>query len=226
MIFSTRKPKTSKPSLRDRLSENFLRAFEADFAANGVAAIEALRQKSPEKYSEIAARLIAASEPKPDGFESCNSMEEIGLRLLKSVGADEYTVTDDMVQAAIEANDNFIVAWRERDYIRARGRKCLRAFLRVRNHPGARHGHDCISWQYSVVPQFLFDPWRLCAHHHCRSRTSSRSHRWRWTSRSDLGERWPSRLVATAAEDRLSFWRRNSHRSSPQPRQVSRLIGC
>jgi hypothetical protein len=27
---------------------------------------------------------------------------------------------------------------------------------------------------------------------------------------SDLGERWPSRLVATAAEDRLSF-RRNAH---------------
>jgi hypothetical protein len=57
-------------------------------------------------------------------------------------------------------------------------------------------------------------------------RTSSRSHRWRWTSRSDLGARWPARLVATAAESRLSFRRRNSHRSSRQPRQVSRLIGC
>jgi hypothetical protein len=33
-----------------------------------------------------------------------------------------------------------------------------------------------------------------------------RSHRRCWTARPDLGERWPSRLVATAAEDCL-----NSH---------------
>ena len=32
----------------------------------------------------------------------------------------------------------------------------------------------------------------------------------RWPSWSDLGERWPSRLVATAAENRLNF-RRNPH---------------
>jgi hypothetical protein len=37
-------------------------------------------------------------------------------------------------------------------------------------------------------------------------------HRWCWTSRPDLGERWPSRLVATAAEDRLSI-KRNPHTS-------------
>ena len=30
-------------------------------------------------------------------------------------------------------------------------------------------------------------------------------HRRCWSSRPDLGERWPSRLVATAAEDRLSI---------------------
>jgi hypothetical protein len=38
----------------------------------------------------------------------------------------------------------------------------------------------------------------------------SRAHR--WPSRPDLGERWFSRLVATAEEDRLSF-RRNPHTS-------------
>jgi hypothetical protein len=32
-------------------------------------------------------------------------------------------------------------------------------------------------------------------------------------SQPDLGERWPSRLVATAAEDCLSFRRRNPHTS-------------
>jgi len=104
-----RKPKATEPSLRDKLSEHFLRAFEADFAANGVAAIEQLRQKSPEKYSDIAARLIAASEPPAEnGFASANSMEEIGRKLLKSVGAEEDQITADMVEAAIRANDDFV----------------------------------------------------------------------------------------------------------------------
>jgi hypothetical protein len=103
-----RKTKATEPSLRDKLSQAFHAAFQADFAANGVAAIEALRQKSPEKYSEIAARLIAAIEPQPDGFNSANSMPEIGKRLLMSVGADEFSLTEDQIQAAVEANDDFI----------------------------------------------------------------------------------------------------------------------
>ena len=45
-------------------------------------------------------------------------------------------------------------------------------------------------------------------------RERPRSHRRCWTSRPDLGERWPSRLVATAAEDRLSF------------RQIASKSGC
>jgi len=40
---------------------------------------------------------------------------------------------------------------------------------------------------------------------------SPRSHRGCWPARPDLGERWPSRLVATAEEDRVSF-RRNLRR--------------
>src|SRR5215510_3821488 len=36
---------------------------------------------------------------------------------------------------------------------------------------------------------------------------SGRPHCRCWLSRPDLGERWPSRLVATAAEERLSFRR-------------------
>src|SRR5262249_24786600 len=35
--------------------------------------------------------------------------------------------------------------------------------------------------------------------------TSAWPHRRCWPSRSDLGERWPSRLVATAAEDGLKL---------------------
>lgn len=105
-----RKPKTSEPSLRDKLSAAFLEAFQSDFEANGVAAIEQLRNKSPDKYTEIAARLIAATEPQsqPTGFASGDSMEDIGVRLLESVGAPRDTITEAMVQAAINANDAFL----------------------------------------------------------------------------------------------------------------------
>jgi hypothetical protein len=68
----TRKTKAAEPSLRDLLSQNFLKAFERDFAEKDqrVAAIKALGEKSPEKYAEIAARLIAATEPQPEGFKA------------------------------------------------------------------------------------------------------------------------------------------------------------
>jgi hypothetical protein len=52
-----RKRKSAEPNLRDKLSQNFVRALEADFSENGVEAIKALREKSPEKYCEISAPL-------------------------------------------------------------------------------------------------------------------------------------------------------------------------
>jgi hypothetical protein len=35
-------------------------------------------------------------------------MHDIGVRLLKSVGTDEFNVTDEMVAEAVKANDLFI----------------------------------------------------------------------------------------------------------------------
>jgi ribosomal protein S17E len=103
-----RKTKTSQPSLRDKLSAAYLEAFQKDFETNGVAVIEALRLKSPEKYSEIAARLIATTEPKQDAtvFAGANSMEEVGRRILQSIGMVEPD--DAAIAAAIEANSEFI----------------------------------------------------------------------------------------------------------------------
>lgn len=103
-----RKPKATEPSLRDRLSANFLAAFQADFEANGVAVIEQLRLKSPEKYAELGAKLIAAAEPPTEGvdFSKAKSMQDIGRGLLKQVGLDDPT--DAQIEAAIVANDNLI----------------------------------------------------------------------------------------------------------------------
>jgi hypothetical protein len=103
------KTKTVEPSLRDKLSASFMKAFQNDFELYGVEVIEQLRERHPDKYAQIATQLIATVEPKAaDGFEQCDSMEDIGRRLWKSVGVEEDAATDDMVARAIAANDRLI----------------------------------------------------------------------------------------------------------------------
>jgi hypothetical protein len=101
-------PKNAEPSLRDKLSENFLGNFQADFEANGAAVIEQLRLKSPEKYAEIAARLIAATEPSAKKEAEPNSTWEIGRNTLMQVGCNEHDITDDMIEQALAANDRLV----------------------------------------------------------------------------------------------------------------------
>ena len=87
-----RKSNTAEPSLRGKLSENFLRAIQSDFEINGAAVIEQLRLKSPEKYVEIAARLIAATEPSVTKGPDINSTWDIGRHLLMQVGSTNMTL--------------------------------------------------------------------------------------------------------------------------------------
>jgi hypothetical protein len=102
----------AKGSLRDQLAADYLKNFAADFALNGVAAIEEMRQKSPEKYIEVAARLISATEPpNPDSLSEADSMEDIARWLLRRVGCHEPS--DSQLQEAIEANDKFIARLEE-----------------------------------------------------------------------------------------------------------------
>jgi hypothetical protein len=109
------KPKKTgnQPSTKERLSAAFVNDFLADYEAEGISAIRALRSKSPEKYCEIATRLIAASEPKAEGFKACENMHEIGFKLLQNAGVSEYDITEAMIQDAIAANDAFIARLQE-----------------------------------------------------------------------------------------------------------------
>jgi len=104
------KSKTSEPSLRDKLSESFLRAIEADFREHGPAVIEQMRQTHPERYAELAGKLIMTAEqaPGPNDYSDCQSMDDIGRKLLRSVGINEFAITQNMIEAAIKANDNFV----------------------------------------------------------------------------------------------------------------------
>ena len=103
-----RKSKSAEPSLRDKLSAAFLAAFQSDFEANGVNVIEQLREKHPDRYADIAAKLIAQAEPPPDprDLSHCKSMEDIGIALLRGIGI-EYP-TEEQIQAAIQANDRLM----------------------------------------------------------------------------------------------------------------------
>jgi hypothetical protein len=92
---------------RLRLSASFLERLERDFEKNKDAVIETLRKESPRAYAELVARLIQTTDaPDTKSFKDCNSMADIGRRLLESVGFREPD--DASIQAAIEANDTFV----------------------------------------------------------------------------------------------------------------------
>jgi hypothetical protein len=103
----------AEPSLRDRLSANLLAALEEDFRIHGVAVIEKMREAHPERYIETAAKLIMSAEPPQDGWDSVQSIHEMGARLLESVGVPRDAITETMVEAAIAAQDNFTAALAE-----------------------------------------------------------------------------------------------------------------
>jgi hypothetical protein len=104
------KPKkpTNEPNAREKLSTSLLKALENDFALYGIETIEKLRDKSPEKYLEIASRLIATTEPKNDSLAAAKDMREVAVILLKRCGAAEVDITESMIEDAITANNKFV----------------------------------------------------------------------------------------------------------------------
>jgi hypothetical protein len=103
-----KKPKSGEPSLREKLSKKFLEALQEDFELYGKTVLEKMRQTHPERYVEVAARMIMTAEPAttPSVDSADTSMRGIGARLLQSVGCAEPT--DEEIELAIEANDAFI----------------------------------------------------------------------------------------------------------------------
>ena len=100
-----------QPTLIDKLGDAFVKAFEADFQLHGVEVIEQLRQKAPEKYAEIATKLIAAAEtpPSPGDYSRCKNVEDIGRMLLMQVDVLEEHITEEMIARAVSANEDFIM---------------------------------------------------------------------------------------------------------------------
>ena len=97
-----------QPSARAKLSAAFTEAFERDFATHGIGVIEKMREKYPEKYAELAAKIISTVEAPASGFESANSLQEIAVGLLKNVGCKENVMTDEMIEQTCKAHDLFV----------------------------------------------------------------------------------------------------------------------
>jgi hypothetical protein len=97
-------------SLLDQLGVP-LRDFVADFKLHGKRALEQVRLESPSKYLELASKLaalVATLKPAQSAFHDANSMQDIGRKLLESVGTDNAAITEDMIQEAVAANDRLI----------------------------------------------------------------------------------------------------------------------
>jgi hypothetical protein len=104
-----RKTKTGEPSLRERLSKKFLEALEEDFQVHGVSILEKMRQSSPERYCELAAKMIMSSvEPQKElqGLAAATSSYEVGRIQLQQLGLAEPS--DEQIEQAVAATDAFI----------------------------------------------------------------------------------------------------------------------
>jgi len=106
-----RKSKPNEPSALEQLGES-LRDIVGELKTNLADELKKVREHGDSgKYLEIAAKLlpiIAALDPGADDFSDCKNMNQIGIKLLKSIGCAEIDMTEAMIAEALAANDAFI----------------------------------------------------------------------------------------------------------------------
>jgi hypothetical protein len=107
-MMKTKKPKASEPSAKDKLSADFTERLEKKWREQGDDVLEAAFKESPTKIAEMIARLVSTSEPPGNDFEACKTKRDIGIALLKSIGMDEFEMTEEAISEALERNDEFI----------------------------------------------------------------------------------------------------------------------
>jgi hypothetical protein len=109
----SRKSSKNDRDPRHELSNDFVQALAADWKEHGAAAIEAVREKSPDKYCELIAKVVPkemllSADRRATDFSDCQDMHEIGRRLLLQTGILEAAITDTMIEQTVEANSNFL----------------------------------------------------------------------------------------------------------------------
>jgi len=103
--------KANEPSALEQLNES-MRDIVGELKTNLADELKKVREHGDSgKYLEIAAKLlpiIAALNPGPDDYSDCKNMNQIGIKLLKSIGCAEVDMTEAMIAEALVANDAFI----------------------------------------------------------------------------------------------------------------------
>ncbi len=87
-----------------------MQALAADWKEHGAATIEAVRQKTPDRYCELIAKVVpkVSADRRAVDFSDCPDMQEIGRRLLLQTGILEAAITDTMIEQTVEANSKFV----------------------------------------------------------------------------------------------------------------------
>jgi hypothetical protein len=91
---------------RNRLSEDFIRAFAEDFEVHGAAVIEEVRRERPSDYLKIAASLL----PKDFELTVNTNLETASILAAASTFSEAYAIarsmiTTDVVEAEVVQDD-------------------------------------------------------------------------------------------------------------------------
>lgn len=100
------KNKPPEESLLSQLSVP-LRDFVKDFKAHGAEALQQVRERNPEKYLELSAKLaglVATLKPEAHPLATARDRQELAAELLKTVGLVEDQMTPAMIEQAMAAN--------------------------------------------------------------------------------------------------------------------------
>jgi hypothetical protein len=101
--------KASGNDPRQKLTGDFVTALQADWQLHGQEIIEALRTQNPVKYAEIVSRLaVPDAVLAPDDYSQCQSLSDMGKKLLEQVGVPADAINDTMIERAVEANKAFV----------------------------------------------------------------------------------------------------------------------
>jgi hypothetical protein len=101
--------KKSNLDFRHDLSNDFVRALAEDWKEHGAATIADVREKTPDRYCELVAKVVPkemliGSDRSSGDYTACETMADIGRALLRQVGLPAAAITSHMADQAAEAN--------------------------------------------------------------------------------------------------------------------------
>jgi hypothetical protein len=105
-----KRTKLDEIDIRRDLTTSFIARLRDKWLQVGDQVLEELAAKQPEKFALLVAQVVPREMLLTGGkgdFSECQSMNEIGRKLLEQVGLTEPRL--DQIERAVEANDSFVI---------------------------------------------------------------------------------------------------------------------